>query len=251
MFNAVILAGSSAKGDLEKQEQVENKAFIYVNSLTMIETILVTLEKVEHIDNIAVVGPPDDLNEIKNKGYIFEIVEQQESYLENIVAGLEKLDLDKPCIVVSADIPLITQESVEDFLARCAPYDQDFYYPIISKEDCEKKFPEVKRTYVRLKEGTFTGGNIMMIKPSWILNKIEDIQMYLSYRKRPWKIIRTLPYLLIVKFLIRRLTIEDLERYVSQLMNMNARAIASSYVEIAVDVDKIEDLALVKKYFKI
>jgi len=249
LFNAVILAGSSAKGDLEEQEQVDNKAFIYINSLTMIETILVALEKVEYIDNIAVVGPPDGMNEIKDKGYFFEIVEQQETYLDNIAAGLEQLDLDKPCVVVSADIPLITQEAIEDFLGRCAPYDQDFYYPIISKEDCEKKFPEVKRTYVRLREGTFTGGNIMMIKPSWILNKIEDIQMYLSYRKRPWKIIRTFPYLLIVKFLIRRLTIKDLEQYVSQLMNINAQAVSSSYVEIAVDVDKVEDLALVKKYF--
>ncbi len=246
MFNIIVLAGSSRKGELEERENVQNKAFILINHLTMLEIILQTLQSVREIDKIVVVGPADQLAKLQKKSHHFEIVDEQDTHLNNIAAGLKTVEPHKPCVVVSADIPLLTKEAFEDFLSRCFPYERDFYYPVISREECEKQFPDAKRTFVRLEEGAFTGGNIMMLKPYWLLNKIDDINIYLSYRKRPWKLVQTLPFSLIVKFIFRRLTFKDMEEYVFRLMGIKAKVVVTPYVEIGVDVDKPEDLDLIK-----
>ncbi len=247
LFNVVILAGSSKKDDLEEQESVNNKSFIIINDQPMLAIILKTLKKVKSIEKIVVVGSAEELSGLQKKGFSFNIVNQEDSFLNNIAAGMQKVEPNTPCLVISADIPLLTKEAVEDFILRCSPHDCDLYYPIIQRDDCVKRFPEVERTYIHLKDGTFTGGNIMMVKPGWIISKIDDLNMYLSYRKRPWKLVQTLPLFLIFKYLIRRLTLKEVEDYLSRLFDIKARTVITPYVEIGVDVDKPSDLALVKK----
>lgn len=248
MFNVVILAGSSKKGELEEQEKVNNKSFIMINGRPMLGIILHTLQKVDAIKKIVIVGAVSELEAMRESGgYVYDIVPQKETFLDNIAAGMQQLDAKTPCIVLSADAPLITKEAVEDFIARCSPYDSDFYYPIIHRDNCEEKFPRVERTYMRTKDGTFTGGNMMMVKPEWIINKIDDINIYLSYRKRPWKLVQTLPLFLIFKYLIRQITLKEVEDYLSRLFDIKASTVITPYAEIGVDVDKPSDLELVKE----
>jgi len=247
LLSAVILAGSSKIGELEEQENVDNKAFIKVNHLTALEVLLNTLGEVRRLDKIVIVGPEDKLEKIREKGYQFEITPQWDNLLDNIAAGLEKVEPEKPCVAMSADIPLLTAEAVEDFIERCEPFNHDFYYPVISKEVYQKNFPQGDRTYVPLREGVYTGGNLMIIKPYWLLEKLDEIHKYVSYRKRPWKLARTLPLSLIVKFLCKRLQINELEDYVSKLLGIKAKALETPYVEIGVDMDKPADLKLIKE----
>lgn len=73
--------------------------------------------------------------------------------------------------MVTADIPMIRPEVIDDFLDRCSELEGDIYYPpIVSKEASEQVYPEVVRTYFTLKEGTFTGGNILLAAPEAILD---------------------------------------------------------------------------------
>ncbi|NLZ28223.1 MAG: NTP transferase domain-containing protein [Firmicutes bacterium] len=247
MLNVVILAGATRRGDLEIMEKVENKAYIKIEGRTMIEIIMGTLREVPEIEDIIVVGMPDELEKLNIDRYRFQSVAPRGSFLDNIAAGLGELDPYMPCLVVSADIPLLSRGSLEDLMERCSPYEHDFYYPIITRESCEESYPGVKRTYVQLKEGTFTGSNVMMTKPYWILEQIDDIEVYLSYRKNPWKLVQTLPLIYIIKFLIKRLSIKELESYLSGLFKVKARAIVTPYAELGVDVDKPSDLELVRK----
>ena len=247
MLNAVILAGSSKIGELEEQENVDNKAFIKVNHLSALEAVLETLRGVRGLEKIVIVGPEDKLEEVREKGYQFEITPQWDNLIDNIAAGLERMDPQKPCVAMSADIPLLTVEAVEDFVERCEPFNHDFYYPVISKEVYQTKFPQGDRTYVPLREGVYTGGNLMIIKPYWLLEKLDEIHKYVSYRKRPWKLVRTLPLSLIVKFLCKRLQIHELENYMSKLLGIQAKVVETPYVEIGVDMDKPADLKLIKE----
>lgn len=247
MLNVIILAGATRKGDLEIMEKVDNKAYIKIEGRTMIEIIIKTLREVQEIGEIIVVGMPAELEKLKIEEYRFQAIPPRGSFLDNIAAGLSEVDPDKPCLVISADIPLLSKEALEDLIERCSPCDHDFYYPIISREHCEESYPGVQRTYVQLKEGTFTGSNIMMVKPYWILEQLDDINVYLSYRKKPWKIVQTLPLIFIIKFIIKRLTIKELESYLSGLFKIKARAVITPYAEIGVDVDKPSDLELARK----
>ncbi len=247
MFDAVVLAGGGKPEPLTEQEGVSNKAFILLHGRPLLGYILQALKEAPSIGRLAVVGPEKELAALRHEGYNFEIVPEEGGMLENLAAGFEAADRDRPCLVVTGDIPLISAEVVESFLALCAPYDYDLYYPVLSRENCLQRFPETERTYVRLREGHITGGNMGLLKPGWFLDNRARLELFISYRKKPLKLLRILPISVLFKYLIKILSVSDLENHLSRLLNLQARAVFCDCVEIAVDVDKLSDLALVKK----
>ena len=53
-----------------------------------------------------------------------------------------------------------------------------------------------------------------------------------------------------LKFLLHRLTLSDIELQASELLGFSGKAVVSHYPEIGMDVDKEEDWQLLEKYFK-
>ena len=53
-----------------------------------------------------------------------------------------------------------------------------------------------------------------------------------------------------LKFLLHRLTLSDIELRASELLGFSGKAVVSHYPEIGMDVDKEEDWQLLEKYFK-
>lgn len=53
-----------------------------------------------------------------------------------------------------------------------------------------------------------------------------------------------------LKFLLHRLTLSDIELRASELLGFRGKAVVSHYPEIGMDVDKEEDWQLLEKYFK-
>jgi len=247
MFNAVVLAGGGKPEPLTEQEGVSNKAFIKLQKKPIIAYILDALHDASSIDRIMVVGPQEELEELNRDRSFFEIVAEQGSMLENLAAGFELIDPEKPCLVVTGDIPLINAAVIEQFLELCTPFEHDLYYPVLTREACLERFPETERTYVRLKEGHVTGGNIGLVRPAWFLDNKARLEMFISYRKKPLKLLKVLPLSLGIKYLFKTLSVKDLEYQLSRLLSFQAKAVFCDCVEIAVDVDKISDLEMVKK----
>ena len=250
MFDALVLAGGGKPEPLVEQEGVSNKAFILINDRPLLAYILVALQEATSVDRIIVVGPENDLKILQQEGLNFEIQPEKDSMLDNVASGFETVDRNRLCLIVSGDIPLLNAAVVEEFIQLCAPQDHDFYYPILSRETCLRHFPETERTYVRLKEGYVTGGNIGLVNPDWFFNNRDQLEMFISYRKKPLKLLRILPLFLIFKYLFKSLSLADLERSISRLLRFKARAVPCKCVEIGVDVDKISDLELVKRELK-
>lgn len=247
MFDALVMAGGGKSELLVEQEGVSNKAFIILNGRPLLAYILKALEDAPSIDRVMVVGPGDGLEALRQEGYVFEIISESDSMLANAANGFEAADPGRLCLVVSGDIPLLNADVVEEFIRLCAPYDHDFYYPVISRDTCLKHFPETERTYVRLKEGHITGGNIALVSPGWFMNNRDRLEMFISSRKKPLKLLRILPPSFIIKYLLKTLAVADLERAISSLLNFKAKAVHCECIEIGVDVDKKSDLELVKK----
>ncbi len=247
MFDAVVLAGGGKNEPLTEQENVSNKAFILVNDKPILAYILDALQEAPLVRQIVVVGPHAELEVLKVAGYQFDAVAEQGSMLDNLAAGFTGVEPDRPCLVVTGDIPLINAEVIEKFLALCAPHDHDLYYPVLSRERCLLQFPKTERTYVRLREGHVTGGNIGLLMPAWFLENRDRLNLFISYRKKPLKLLRILPISFLFKYIFKMLSLKDLETHLSQLLNLRAKAVLCDCVEIAVDVDKPGDLMLVKE----
>ena len=247
MIDAVVLAGGGKPEPLTEQEGVSNKAFIKLHNKPIIAYILDALHQASSIDRIIVVGPQNEFEELKQERGFFEIVAERGSMLDNLAAGFELINTEKPCLVVTGDIPLINSVVIEHFLELCTPLEHDLYYPVLTREACLESFPETERTYVRLKEGHVTGGNIGLVRPSWFLDNKARLEMFISYRKKPLKLLRILPLSLGIKYLLKTLSIKDLEYHLSRLLFLKAKAVICDCVEIAVDIDKISDLEVAKK----
>lgn len=247
MFDAVVLAGGGKNEPLTKREKVSNKSFIHIHGRPMLGYIIGALLDSPSIGKIFVVGPERELTALLEEGYSFVPLPEGGDLLANVASGLKAMDGTHPCLVLTGDIPLINRAAIEGFLERCAPFEGDFYYPILLRESCQKRFPQMSRTYVRLREGYYTGGNIALIRPEWFERCRYRLDLFVTYRKKPLKLFRILPLSFILKFILKILSVTDLERYLSQMMGAEARAVPCEFVEIGTDVDKISDLEIVRQ----
>lgn len=242
-MKALILAGDSKEGPLK--EIAENKAFIKICGKEMIIYVIEALRKLDFIEQIAVVGNKEKLSGLRDQ--VDLLIEQGESLSQNIMRGAEAFEDDDELLVMTSDIPMITEEALRNFIEKARQYEADLYYPIVRKEDNELKFPGVHRTYVKLKDGTFTGGNVFLVKVKTIKELLPKTEAFLTYRKKPWKLANILGLSFVVKFFFGALTINQLERRVLDLFNIKGKAIISEYPEIGTDVDKPSDLELASK----
>ncbi len=247
MLNAVLMAGTGKPEPLTDQEGVSNKAFIKINDKALIAYIMEALIASSLVDRIAVVGPEADLAELFGGYSQVVIIPEKGVMLDNLADGLAAVKGSSLCLLVTGDIPLITADVIDNFIRLCEPHDQDLYYPVLTRNTCLQNFPTTERTYVRLKDGHITGGNIALINPDWYLANKARLEMFISYRKKPLKMLRMFPPSFIFKYIINTLSVSDLEKVFSKILQLKARAVFCETAEIGVDVDKISDLELVRK----
>lgn len=249
MVECVILAGGLSE-ELTAAEGVPNKALLKIGRKEMVRYVLDAYSRVDEIRRIVLVGPLEKFSFLKKDYPLLELVPEGDTILDNVVAANNFLQAGNPLLISTADIPLLTPAAVEDFLQQCSPYSGDFYYPIVTRKECENKFPGVERTFVSLREGVFTGGNIFLVNPLKIESSIPLVRQFLEHRKNPLKMVSLLGAGFILRAVTRQLALPGLESRFSALLNVKAKAMISKYAEISFDVDKPGDLELVRRILK-
>lgn len=242
--DAVVLAGAPNTGQLQEVSDEKWEATIPIHGKPMVNYVIEALQNSKKVENLIVVGPLEIRDSLPSH---VTLVPAGADLTENIFIGLNALDKKNLILYVTADIPFINPESIDDFVERCAELEADIYYPVISKEANQQVYPETVRTYFRLKEGTFTGGNVILAREQAILDNRWIMDDVILKRKQPLKIIRLLGFKFIVKFLTKRLTLQETEKQASAVLRHNGIIIISPYPELGTDVDKPSDLALATK----
>lgn len=251
MFDTIILGGGSVR-DLE-EETAASKALVRINGKAMIEYLIDAFRGAPSINRIVALVPLSAQYE-NWASRVDKVLVASDSMVENIRAGLEYLGSESNpsshVVLSSCDIPLLTTEAIEDFLKRCQQREAEIYYTIIPREVVRRAYPETKRTYATLKDGTFTGGNIGLVSPDAIINNFSLLEKAYSLRKSPLQLTRVLGFKFIVKFATHSLTIAEAEERVSDMLNARGKAVVTPYPEIGIDVDKQVDLELVRRVLK-
>jgi len=245
-LDAIILAGALNTGPLQEICTARYEAEIDIAGRPMLEYIVKALKQVSSIERIVVSGPQGILAG-SSLDLIFQLVEPGSSMIDSLVNGLNVLDGNQSVLVITADIPLITAEALEDFLVKCRLCPGDVYYSFIAKEVCEAKYPGVHRTYVKLREGTFTGGNVALISGRVIRDNIEMLKKAAALRKKPLQLCSMLGWKCFFQLMIGRLNISQIENRIAKAFNFKAVGVVSAYPEIGIDVDKPSDLVLARQ----
>lgn len=249
MIDAIVLAGAANTGPLKDVSPAASEAMILISGRPMISYVLSALLESEKIGRVIVVGPSDvaDANFGLDRSERIEYLPSADSMIENLLLGLEKLAGQHRVLVVTSDVPLLTSEAVDDFIMRCKSVDADVYYPIVSEETNVSRFPGVERTYVNLKEGTFTGGNLALVAPDALTRGRRVIEQAFQMRKKPVKLARLLGFRFIVKFGMRRLSLHEIEQRAADILGYRGVAIVSPFPEVGIDVDKPSDIEVVER----
>ncbi|MDH7478829.1 MAG: nucleotidyltransferase family protein [Syntrophomonadaceae bacterium] len=252
--DAVVLAGGLNSGPLRDFAPAKSEALIPIGSRPMVEYVVNALKHTPEVNRIVVAGPLEELRRVFGETGGVILAAGGGSAVETLRRGVEVLlgaglaGESRPlALVVAADIPLITPEAISDFLRLCGQRPGEIYYPVVSREANERKYPGVKRTYVRLRDGCFTGGNLILVDTRIVERCALLAEEMVRRRKSPVALARLLGFKFLLKFLLRRLTLAEAEAKASELLGASGVAVVSSYAEVGVDVDKPSDLQLARR----
>jgi CTP:molybdopterin cytidylyltransferase MocA len=254
MVNAVVLAGRTNNGKLKNCSPVSHEAIIPIAEKPMVLYVVEALLNAPRVNQVVVVGPKKELADYLNTNRI-SLVSAGQDMLENVQIGLASCPKTRYILIVTSDIPLLTAAAVEDFFNQCEGLSYaDLFYPVISREAIKNYFTalniplsRVHRTYVNLKDGVFTGGNLVLLNPAVFSRCLEKGLPFVEARKSPLKLSRLLGAGFLWRFLLRQVTLAEATQQVSQLLNIKGAVIKSSFPEVGIDVDKPADRTLVRE----
>jgi GTP:adenosylcobinamide-phosphate guanylyltransferase len=198
--DAVILAG----GDGEVIDpSCRFKGLLPVAGKPLVEWVVDAFKEATLINEIAVVIPTaEGLGPWVDR--VDKLVVSDGLFMDNVLAGVASFRVDRPVLVATGDIPLITPEAVDDFVRSSLATDADFTYPLVTRAQMELEFPGSERTYFRLRTGWHTGGNAMLANPRLIPAARDLGQRLFDQRKNPIGVLRIAGLGFVVRFVLGR-----------------------------------------------
>lgn len=237
----MVLAGG--RPDPALPQGIPNKAFLPLCGRPMVEFVLQALRAAASVNRIVLVGPDPLPPGIA--GHADLAIAARGGLLDNVVEGLAGAGEGTPVLAAAADIPLLTPSVVDAFVDAATALDAECVYGVVRREDVWQALPGVRKTFVRLREGTFTGGSLILLDPGAFARARAAIDRAIHARKHPWALARMFGLRALLGLLTGTLRISELERRASLLTGMRARALICRAPEVALDVDTPEMLAAV------
>jgi GTP:adenosylcobinamide-phosphate guanylyltransferase len=241
-FNALVLAGSRGGVDpVAAYAGVDDKALIRIGQATMLERVVTAL-RAAGAGRIAVsANAPAVRAETERLGA--EPIDAAAGPSLSTLQGLRALGA--PLLVTTADHALLRPEWVRDFLAD-VPGDADVAALLARRDAIERDAPPTRRTYLRFADGGWSGCNMFLCRTP---EAEAAITLWMSVerdRKRPWRIVRRLGPGMLLRYATGRLTLDEALGRLGAAVGVRAAAVAARNGLAAVDVDKPDDLDLVR-----
>jgi GTP:adenosylcobinamide-phosphate guanylyltransferase len=249
-MDAIVMAGGIPReGDpLYEYTQGEAKALLEIAGKPMIQWVLDALNEAEKINQIVIIGlsPDSDISSDK----LAALVPNQDDMIENVRSGLNKvLEINpnaRQALVVSSDIPAITPEAVDWAVSTVTDSDDDIYYNVISRQVMEKRFPESKRSYIRLKGIELCGADMNVISTRMASSDSDIWNRLANSRKNPIKQAALIGFDTLFLLIFRLVTLDEAAEKVTKKLNIRGRAIVCPHAEVGMDVDKPFQLEILR-----
>ncbi len=233
---AVVLAGGSSDDALAVQAGVEAKALLPLAGKPMGSYVLEALRASSLVSACIYVGETTPAVAALATHCVPAGRTLADSLALGLGAALTEVKEGQRLLVVTADLPWLNTEALDHFIS--ASPSADLVYPIISQAVAKEQFPQQKRTYVRLKEGKFTGGNLILLKSQIIPSLLPFINRVYHSRKNPFALAALVGFSVLVKFLLGRASLSELEQRVGQMLAAPVQAFVTPFASLGADVDK-------------
>lgn len=251
-MNVLITAGGipTPEDSLYEITKGGYKSLIPLAGKPIIQWILDAFSRSRQIGEIVIVGLPSDTPLICSHPIHF--IPDHGDMILNTRSGLDELRRIDPkaeySIMCAGDVPALTPEMVDWLLAAIPTLDADLLYTIVERQVMEKTFPDSNRTFLHLKDKEVCGGDIFAIRMDPFVQHHPIWDKLVASRKKPLKQAAMFGFDTLLLVLTRQLTVKSLEERVSNKLGLKGRTLLSPFAELGMDVDKLFQLEIVKKF---
>lgn len=251
-YTALILAAQRGPGDPVAQAgDVSHKCLVPIAGEPMLARVLAALKESSSIGAIYVSIESPKLLEtdpILATGLTeetFQVLPSAESPSASVNRALAQVQT--PLLVTTADHALLSTEILDAFLAQAEAGSADLAVGLVSAHEVEDCYPQARRTYLRFRDDRYSGANLFALRTPAALTAVNFWRHIEVQRKQPWRLVRAFGLGNLLAYLLGRVTLEDAMKRASKRLGLRVSAVALPFAEAAIDVDKPEDLDLVRR----
>lgn len=252
IIDALLAAGSvpGPRDPLYKFTRGQPKALLEIGGQPMIEWVLAALHAAQTVRNVVIIGL--DRTGLKDpSGLNVHHLPSHGSIVDNLIAGAAFCEqLPEPpshLLLISSDIPLVTAEMIDWNVRAALETDGEACYHILARETMERRFPHSRRTYFRLQEGQFCGADLHLLKRAVFSGYNPMWRKIIDARKNALKMAQLVGVDALLWLASGRAPIALGERLIRERLGLHGHLLIAPQAEIAMDVDKPHQVALVEQ----
>ena len=226
-----ILAG----GTLTTPAGELDKAFIRTGGETVTERLVRAWREAGRAERLFVVAPPE-ARHLPGLGEV-EFAARGADIAANLRMAVDWMQGSEHAALCGVDVPRVTRETIARFCAM-VPGDCDIAYPVARREALEAAHPDVRWTYVKLRDGELTGGTIAYVRPEALLGVFDRLLGLFDVRKSNLALARLLGARIVVRYLLGRLTVADILTRARQTTGLRLHVLMDAPPELCIDIDR-------------
>ncbi len=206
-----------------------------------IERVLINIDRPDLLESLP------DIVRWRSEGRL-EILSSTDSPSRSVLASLDHFNLAAgPVLVTTADHALLDDAMLETFFSASEKSRADLCLALVPRSVIRARFPDTRRTYLKFRGEAYSGANLFFFRTPAAREAALFWQRVERLRKTPWRIARAFGLRNLARFLMRRMSLTQAFDQVSRVIGIRAEAIPLPQPEAAVDVDKLDDLILVRQ----
>lgn len=247
----LVLAGSRAGGDpLAAYAGVSHKALIDVGGRPMIERVVAALAALPEVRRVLIAIDRPELLDARAfakagpRAIHVEFVPTADGPSASVAAIFDRVGA--PLLVTTADHALLQPSWIRNFVAQ-VPSGCDAAALVAPRAGVLLAVPETRRTWLRFADGAWSGCNLFLLRTAHAARAIAFWQVLERDRKHPARLVRRLGLRFALRYRLHRLTLGAALARLEALCGARIDVVESAYGLAAVDVDKPEDLDLVRR----
>ncbi len=241
-IDVVLPAGGRISGEFAQRAGTSVKALIKFDGSSVLERTIRCLREAGIEGRYVVIGP-EEVNSDPVCERVDAVLPETPTGPGNILAGLEYLNqmgCTDRAIIANTDLPFLSPISLQRFVSACSR-DVDICAPAMTRETFEAQYPGLRAEFVPLRDGRWTMGCVFVVNPEAISRNRIHIDRVFEARKSQSRMARLLGFGFVLRFLMHRLSMPDIERQCSGILGCSAQAIITSDADLAFDLDDMSD----------
>jgi len=251
---ALVLAGTRAPGEPVAAAGGKScKAFVEVGGKPMIEHVLAALDASGRVDAVRVALDPEAPAETEAPALAARFADERaervppgETPTACVLAQVEALPPGTPLLVVTGDHPLLEPAVVRQVLDTAAAEGADVAAAFAATDTIAAAYPHARRTRLGFADGGYSGCNVFALMTPRARTMAQAWRRLEGKRKRPWRMALAIGPATIALYLLKRLTLRRALDRLGRRAGVTLRPVVVDSANAAIDVDKLDDLALVR-----